>query len=59
MKSFFFSFLIDRVNGVETTFRKVVWPPDDPDPVIVAHDDMKSLEPGEQLSDNIVNFYLK
>ncbi|KAG0602923.1 hypothetical protein M758_10G052100 [Ceratodon purpureus] len=48
-----------RFNGVETTFRKVVWPPDDPDPVIVTHDDIKSLEPGEQLSDNIVNFYLK
>lgn len=53
------SFPLVRFNCVETTFRKVVWPPDDPDPVIVTHDDVKSLEPGEQLSENIVNFYLK
>lgn len=54
----FFIFFI-RLNGVETTFRKSVWPPDDGHPAIVTHDDLKSLEPGEQLSINIVNFYLK
>jgi len=53
------SFLLVRINGVEKAFSKIVWPPDDPDPITITHDDIKSLEPGGQLSDNIVNFYLK
>ena len=43
----------------EREFRKLVWPPNDNEPITITKDDLTCLEVGKLVNGNIVDFYVR